>query len=104
MSMKLIEQLLSMSPGVAVRILSFKPGHDGTIAALVDGDLEFSMEAEKDSFTRYADLTPSLVFQALEASPDLPDVLCLSGWVKGFHSHERPVGAGYFGWDGSHTQ
>jgi predicted NodU family carbamoyl transferase len=84
--------------------MSFKPGHDGTVALLRDGALEFSIEAEKDSFPRYADLTAMTVLDALAGVDEVPDVLCLSGWVKGFHSADRPLGAGYFGWDGADTQ
>jgi predicted NodU family carbamoyl transferase len=87
-----------------MRIMSFKPGHDGTVALINDGVLEFSLEAEKDSFVRYADLTPSVLLDAFSAVDDIPDVVCLSGWIKGFHSADRPLGAGYFGWDGSHAQ
>ncbi|MGW2220054.1 carbamoyltransferase C-terminal domain-containing protein [Nonomuraea sp. NPDC001684] len=82
-----------------VRILSLKPGHDGAVAYIRDGALEFSIEAEKDSFPRYASTTPSLFMQALKLLDNIPDVICLSGWVKGFHSTERPVGAGYYGCD-----
>lgn len=90
--------------GRVVRILSFKPGHDGTVALIEDGELIFSIEAEKDSFPRYADTTPSIFLDALAMAEDIPDVVCLSGWIKGFHSAERPLGAGYFGWDASTTQ
>ncbi len=31
-------------------ILGFKEGHDGAVAAIEDGRLLFSLEAEKDSF------------------------------------------------------
>lgn len=87
-----------------MRILSFKPGHDGTVALIEDGGLVSSVEAEKDSFARNADATPSLFLDALAMTEDIPDAVCLSGWVKGFHSAERPLGAGYFGWDASGTQ
>jgi predicted NodU family carbamoyl transferase len=45
-------------------IIGFKPGHDGSIAYLRDGKLGFSLEAEKDSFHRYAEVTPSTVVEA----------------------------------------
>ncbi len=93
-----------MSLGEALRILSFKPGHDGTVAFVRDGALEFSIEAEKDSFPRYAEVTPSVVLDALDLVDDVPNVLCLSGWVKGFHSADRPLGAGYYGWGSEHIQ
>lgn len=82
-----------------MRILSFKPGHDGTVTLIQDGNLTFSLESEKDSFPRYSDVTPVVMTGAAELTDGPPDVVCLSGWVKGFHSVDRPVGAGYFGWD-----
>lgn len=84
--------------------MSFKPGHDGAVASLHDRMLEYSIESEKDSHARYADLTPETMLEALDQADDVPDVVCLSGWVKGFHSADRPMGAGYFGWDTSKTQ
>ncbi|PVC88357.1 proline dehydrogenase [Streptomyces sp. CS090A] len=87
-----------------MRILSFKPGHDGTTALVEDGRLVFSHEAEKDSFPRYGDLSPSAMLDAMALLDGPPDVVCLSGWVKGFHSAEPPLGAGYFGFDETSTQ
>jgi len=84
-----------------VRIMSFKPGHDGSVALLQDGRLVYALEAEKDSFPRYADVTPSVVLDAMARCEEIPDVVCVSGWVKGFHSVERSLNAGYFGWDES---
>ncbi|MFD5527793.1 MULTISPECIES: carbamoyltransferase C-terminal domain-containing protein [Streptomyces] len=86
-----------------MRILSFKPGHDGTTALIEDGRLVFSHEAEKGSFPRYGELSPTAVLDAMARMDGPPDVVCLSGWVKGFHSTEPPLGAGYFGFDGSET-
>lgn len=80
-----------------MRILSMKPGHDGCVASIVDGTLEYALESEKDSCPRYAPLGPVTVVDAFRLSDDLPDVVCLSGWVKGWHSIESPVGSGYFG-------
>ncbi|MET3424814.1 hydroxymethyl cephem carbamoyltransferase [Actinoplanes tereljensis] len=84
-----------------MRILSFKPGHDGSVALLDGGKLIFALEAEKDSFPRYAEVTPSVVLDAMSLCDEIPDAVCLSGWVKGFHSVERSLNAGYFGWDES---
>jgi hydroxymethyl cephem carbamoyltransferase len=80
-------------------ILSLKGGHDGTLAAIDDGRLLFSLEAEKDSFPRYDRLTPELLAAAARHLDRIPDVIAISGWVKGFHSVERPTGAGYYGSD-----
>lgn len=81
-----------------MRILALKPGHDGHIALLEDGKLMFSIEAEKDSWPRYETVTPDSLARAMELCADVPDVLALSGWVKGFHSISAPTLGGYFGW------
>lgn len=81
-----------------MRILSMKPGHDGAIASITDGLLDYAIEAEKDSFERYTPVTPSAVLDSLALSTEVPDVVCLSGWVKGWHSVEPPLGSGYYGW------
>ncbi len=78
-------------------ILSLKPGHDGNIAALRDGRLLFSLESEKDSFPRYADLTPTAILRGLSLLDEPPDIIALGGWVKGWHSVEPPCEAGYYG-------
>ncbi len=57
------------------------------------------LESEKDSFPRYVDVTPSTLLDVAATMDGPPDVVCLSGWVKGFHSVDQPVGAGYFGWN-----
>jgi predicted NodU family carbamoyl transferase len=82
-------------------ILSLKPGHDGCAAAVLDGKLLFSIEAEKDSYQRYSQLNPSTFIKALGMLPGLPDVICESGWIKGDFVFEPPSGAGYFGFDDS---
>ena len=84
-----------------MEILSFKPGHDGTIALVKDSKLIFSHEAEKDSFPRYADVNPSLFLNCLGKLENIPDVIAISGYVKGFHSISEPLEAGYFG---NHTK
>ena len=85
-----------------MRILSWKPGHDGHIAALEDGELAFSMEAEKDSGPRYGRVTHALMMRALERLSGVPDVIAVSGWANDF----RPLGdfieGGYFGVDSDH--
>lgn len=80
-----------------MRILSMKPGHDGSIAYLADGVLQLCVEAEKDSFQRFSAVTPSLVISALSRIETVPDVVCVSGWMKGVLPTDRPLGAGYFG-------
>lgn len=87
-----------------MRILSFKPGHDGAVALLEDGHLVFSLESEKDSFPRYGDITPSVVAEAMERCDAMPDVVCVGGWVKGYNAAERPIEAGYYGWQDDSVQ
>lgn len=89
---------------MSISLLSFKPGHDGSIAYIADKRLVFSYEAEKDSFPRYYPTTPDLLVQAGALVDATPDVICISGWIKGFHSVETPLSAGYYGFDHSHTQ
>lgn len=83
-----------------MKILSFKPGHDGSVALVDAGELKFALEGEKDSFARHDVVSPRLLIQAAELVPEPPDVICESGWVKGFDSLEPLVGAGYYGLDG----
>jgi predicted NodU family carbamoyl transferase len=86
---------------MSLSILSFKPGHDGSIAHVHDEQLKFSLEAEKDSFPRYYSVTPDLFLKAISLVDSQPDVLCVSGWVRGFHSIEPPLWAGYYGYSPS---
>ncbi|WP_042373947.1 carbamoyltransferase C-terminal domain-containing protein [Streptacidiphilus neutrinimicus] len=78
-------------------ILGFKEGHDGGIVAIEDGKLLFALESEKDNFPRYDRLTAEVMTRAAGLLDRIPDVVALSGWVKGFHSVEPPSRAGYFG-------
>jgi hydroxymethyl cephem carbamoyltransferase len=80
-----------------MRVLAFKPGHDGHIAHLVDGVLEFSIEAEKDSGRRYAAAEVPMMLDVLEAVDMLPDAFALSGWAAGGSPAGRAIGAGYRG-------
>ncbi|MEU0687819.1 carbamoyltransferase C-terminal domain-containing protein [Streptomyces uncialis] len=78
-------------------ILSLKEGHDGAIAAVEDGRLLFSLEAEKDSFVRYSGLTAEVFAVASDRLDKQPDVIALSGWIKGTQATDQPSRAGYFG-------
>jgi hydroxymethyl cephem carbamoyltransferase len=78
-------------------ILSFKPGHDGQIAYIRDGKLEFSIEAEKDNSPRYASVSPSTTIKAFARLNKNPDIVALSGWISEFSNRGSPVGAGYTG-------
>ncbi|WP_338925275.1 proline dehydrogenase [Mycetohabitans endofungorum] len=85
-------------------ILSFKPGHDGAVAAIEDGNLLFSFEAEKDSFFRYAPVTPELTVTVARHLDRIPDVIAMGGWYKGVYDTTDysdngvwTTSAGYFG-------
>lgn len=79
-------------------ILAFKPGHDGHIAYINNGNLEFSIESEKDSGPRYAEISPSLYFKALQLLKKTPDVFAICGWFSGHISiNSRQTETGYQG-------
>lgn len=78
-------------------ILGFKEGHDGAIAAIEDGRLLFSLEAEKDSFPRYDSLTAEVLLAAARRLDRMPDAVAVGGWVKGTHSVEPRSMTGYYG-------
>ncbi|MEV7595947.1 carbamoyltransferase C-terminal domain-containing protein [Kitasatospora sp. NPDC089797] len=82
-------------------ILSLKEGHDAAIAAVEDGRLLFSLEAEKDSFLRYSNPTAEMFATAADRLDGQPDVLAVSGWIKGTQCTDQPARAGYFGVGGS---
>jgi predicted NodU family carbamoyl transferase len=81
-----------------MRILSYNPGHDGAVAYLRDGQLVFSIEAEKDSNYRYMPVSADDVLAGLGLVDEIPDVVCVGGWWR---SEARPIGsaphAGYRG-------
>jgi hydroxymethyl cephem carbamoyltransferase len=77
--------------------LGLKPGHDGALALVIDGDLVYSLEAEKDSFERYSPLTAQAVVDALTSTPDVPEVVALGGWHKSVPGLSTGIGAGYRG-------
>jgi predicted NodU family carbamoyl transferase len=78
-------------------ILGFKEGHDGSIAAIEDGRLIFSLEAEKDNFPRYYQLTAEVLNHAANKLDRLPDVMAIGGWTKGTYTVDPPSRTGYFG-------
>jgi hydroxymethyl cephem carbamoyltransferase len=83
-----------------MKILSYNPGHDGAIAHLVDGRLEMSVEAEKDSNYRYSPISSPDVLTAIGELEEIPDAICMGGWWPRDH-HEFVHGsinkAGYRG-------
>jgi predicted NodU family carbamoyl transferase len=80
-----------------MRILSFKPGHDGQVAYLKDGNLEFSIEGEKDSWPRHEVVTCDLFLRCLDKVGAAPDVAALSGWIKGQFAANPTAQGGYYG-------
>ncbi len=64
-----------------MRILAFKPRHDAAVAYLKDGELIFSIEAEKNSYDRYSPPNERLLVAALTKVDAPPDVLAVSGWA-----------------------
>ncbi len=80
-----------------MKILAYKPGHDGHIAWLEDGGLKFSIEREKDSGPRYGAVNTELWLKALELTGDVPDVLAVSGWARQWRPMGEFIEAGYFG-------
>lgn len=81
-----------------MKILSYNPSHDGSIAYLQDAQLMVSIEAEKNSNYRYSPISSHDVFNVLGELDDIPDVICTGGWwpresrLLGSHTH-----AGYRG-------
>lgn len=80
-------------------VLALKPGHDGGLAFIKDGDLVFSLEGEKDSFERNGPVTASLLVEAMSLAPCWPDVVATGGWHKAVPGLDRGIGAGYLGLD-----
>ncbi|WP_379964489.1 carbamoyltransferase C-terminal domain-containing protein [Epilithonimonas sp. UC225_85] len=76
-----------------MNILSYNPGHDGSIAYLKDGKLMFSLEAEKNSNYRYSPISSHDVIRILGEIEEVPDLICTGGWwpreepVLGISSH-----------------
>lgn len=87
-----------------MKILSYNPGHDGSIAYIADGRLMVSIEAEKNSNYRYSPISSQELLEAFAHVDEVPDVVCTGGWWPGedqlFGSSRR---AGYRGVDGSDT-
>jgi hydroxymethyl cephem carbamoyltransferase len=78
-------------------VLAVKPGHDGSVAAVEDGKLLFSLEGEKDSCRRYLAAQPTAVLDLAEHLGGVPDVIALSGWPK--PGKTGRIGGGYTGVD-----
>lgn len=75
--------------------MAIKPGHDGAIAVVEDNRLLMCLESEKDTFPRYAQLTPTTLLAVAERLGRVPELIALGGWAK--PRNGGPIGAGYFG-------
>jgi hypothetical protein len=62
-----------------MKILSVKPGHDGAIAWLEDGELVFSLEGEKSGFERHTTLHLQTILEGTT-----PCAMC-----AGYNRYER---------------
>ncbi|MBD0780093.1 proline dehydrogenase [Maribacter sp. ANRC-HE7] len=81
-----------------MKILSYNPGHDGSLAYIEDGRLIFSIEAEKDSHYRHSPLSIPDMLSFFGDLKELPDVLCRSGWWPGNNNLiEQRLISGYHG-------
>ncbi len=80
-----------------MKILSINPGHDGSVVYIRDGELQFSIEAEKDSHQRFSPITAQLVLSSLQMIDDFPDVVALGGWHKHLPNFDGSIGEGYHG-------
>ena len=74
-------------------VVAMKPGHDGAIVAIRDGEVLYSIEAEKDSFKRFAHVLPGTVLAGAELAGGIPDVVALGGWYYQVNGY----GVGYGG-------
>jgi hydroxymethyl cephem carbamoyltransferase len=74
-------------------ILALKTGHDGAVVGVEDGKLLFSIEAEKDSFKRFAHILPGTLLAGAERLGALPEIVALGGWYYQVHGY----GVGYGG-------
>lgn len=77
-------------------ILSVNPGHDGAVAAVREGKLLFSWEAEQDCHSRHAPASACFLLNALSAVGNRPTVIARSGWHRDRFSHQG-LGVPYHG-------
>jgi hydroxymethyl cephem carbamoyltransferase len=78
-------------------IMALKPGQHGAVAVLDAGRLVLSLESEKDSFDRYAAITPTTLLDVAKRLDAVPDVVAIGGWHKHGTLGDRSIGAGYLG-------
>ena len=63
-----------------MKILSYNPGHDGSIVYVKDTKLHLSVEAEKNSNYRYSPISSHDVFNFMGELDEIPDIICTGGW------------------------
>lgn len=80
-----------------MNILSYNTSHDGAIASLKDGQLQFMVEGEKNSHYRHSPVSSHDVFAVLGELEELPDVLCTGGWWPGDEATRSAALAPYRG-------
>lgn len=80
-----------------MKILGVKEGHDGAYALIADSVLEYSLEAEKDSFPRCTVTNADLLIRSAILAGVPPDIIAVGGWTKGLFSSDAATFAGYFG-------
>ena len=75
-------------------VLALNSGHDGALAAVKDGELMFSLEAEKNSFRRYSAITATTSSTPSSVSARWPDAVAFTGWhgsrLAGTTRHRLP--------------
>ena len=75
-----------------MKIVSFNPGHDGSIVVIENGRLMLSVEAEKDSNYRHSSAFMHELFEVIGDMDTFPDVICMGGWWPKDH-HEFLFGS-----------
>ncbi len=81
-----------------MNILSYNPGHDGTVAHLQDGQLLTLIEVEKNSNYRHSGVSVHDFLNILSEFKEVPDVICEGGWwPQGDQLSEQSSFAGYLG-------
>jgi len=78
-------------------IIALKTGHDGAIAHILDGVLDFSYESEKDNNLRYSEIDGETFLKAFGQCKEVPNVFALGGWSEGNDPQGRKIEDGYCG-------
>lgn len=80
-----------------MKILALNPGHDAGIAYVVDRELVFSFEAEKDSHPRHSSTTAELLLEASAHASAGVDVVAIGGWHRLLPGEVGASFGGYWG-------